>query len=122
MVAKFYSLEWKKSDVEFIVWKPGEKKPAGFCKEFKRNADGTIVYMIPQKNMYILTLQTKNGNFVSEDIYGVIKYYKDNVRITKNFRKQYESFMSTREYEVEATGFIRGIYDGTKEFFEKSYT
>ena len=122
MIAKFYSLEWKKSDVEFIVRNPGEKKPAGFCKEFKHNDDGTIVYMVPKKNQYILTLETENGDFVSEDVYGVIKYYKHDVRITKRFREKYKSFMRTRNYQVEANGFIRGIYDGTEEFIQNNRT
>ena len=120
MVAKFYSLEWKKSDVEFIVRNPGEKKPSGYCQEFKRNADGSIVYMIPQKNMYILTLQTEDGKLVSDDVYGVIKYYNPNIRITKSFRKRYENFMRTQEYEVESNGFIRGIYNSTEAFIQNN--
>ncbi len=118
MIANFCSLEWKKSDTEFVVRAPGEKKPSGYCKEFKRNPDGSTVYMIPKNNVYILTLKTEDGNLVSEDVYGVIKYYKHDVRITKNFRERFEAFMRTRKYEVESNGFIRGIYDGTQEFFE----
>lgn len=120
MIAKFYSLEWKKSDVEFIVRKPGERKPTGTCKEIKRNGDGSIVFMIPKRNQYILTVKTENGNFFSEDVYGVIKYYNHDVRITKNFRASFESFMRTREYIVEDNGFIRGIYNGVEEFIRKN--
>lgn len=123
MLATFYSLEWKKSDVEFITRMPKEKKPSGFCKEYKRNEDGSIVYMVPKRNQYILTLQTEDGNLVSEDIYGIIKDAKFDVRITKNFRIRFEDFMRTREFSVEErTGFIRGLYgdNGIKSFFKSN--
>lgn len=116
MIAKFCSLEWKKSDVEFITRKPGEKKPTTTCKEYKRNADGSVVYMVTKPNEYVLTLQTEDGKQVSQDVYGVIKYYNHNVRITKNFRAKFESFMRTRNYSVDDNGFIRGIYDGVEAF------
>lgn len=120
MLARFYSLEWKKSDVEFIVRSVKEKKPSGYCKEFKRNADGSIVYMIPKKNMYILTLLTEDGNLVSDDVYGVIKYYNPSARITKTFRERYESFMRTQEYEVDSNGSIKGIYNSTEAFIQNN--
>ena len=93
------------------------KKPSSNCTVFKQNNNGTIVYIIPQKSQYILTLKTENGNFVSEDIYGILKYYNPKVRITKIFRERYENFMSTREYYIEDNNFIRGLYESTEEFF-----
>lgn len=121
MHATFYSLEWKKSgDAEFITRKPNEEKPTGTCKVYKHNEDGSVVYMITKKGQYILTLQTADGKFVYEDIYGIIKYYKYNVRITKNFRERFEAFMRTREFSVDDdTGFIRGLYgdNGIQAFF-----
>ena len=119
MVATFYSMEWKKSDKpDFITRKPGEKKPTSNCKEFKRNSDGSIVYMIPKKSEYILILQAVDGTIVSEDVYGVIKYYNPNVRITKKFRENFERFMRTREYSIDEKGMIRGIYNSVEVFFQ----
>lgn len=117
MLAKFCSLEWKDSSTEFITRKPGEKKPTTTCKVYKRNPDNSIVYMVNKPNVYLLTLKKKDGTFVSEDIYGVIKYNNHRMRITKNFRAKFEAFMSARSYSVDDNGFIRGIYDGVEDFF-----
>ena len=57
MLANFYSLEWKDSSTEFISRKPGEKKPTTTCKEYKRNPDGSVVYMVTKPNVYLLTLK-----------------------------------------------------------------
>lgn len=116
MLANFYSLEWKDSSTEFISRKPGEKKPTTICKEYKRNPDGSVVYMVTKPNVYLLTLKKEDGSLVSEDVYGVIKYYNRKVRITKNFRTKFESFMRTRSYSIDNTGFIRGIYDSVEVF------
>lgn len=116
MIAKFCSLEWKKSDIEFVLRKLGEKKPTTTCKEYKRNTDGSIVYMVTKANEYVLTITAENGQKFSEDVYGVIKYYNHNVRITKNFRIKFENFMRTRNYTVDNNGFIRGIYDSVEVF------
>ena len=116
-VAKFCSLEWiTGNNAEFITRKPGEKKPTAASKEYRRNPDGTIVYMVPKPAIYRLTLRKEDGTLISEDVYGIIKYYKHNVRITKNFRAKFEEFMSTRCYCVEDNGFIKGVYDGVEEF------
>lgn len=124
MHATFYSLEWKKGgDAEFITRKPKEKKPSSQCKIYKRNEDGSIVYMLPKKSQYILTLQLEDGTFVSEDIYDTIKDANYEVRITKNFRTRFEAFMRTKEFRVEKrTGFIFGIYgdNGIKAFFQNN--
>ena len=116
MIANFCSLEWKDSSTEFILRKPGEKKPTTTCKEYKRNPDGSVVYMVTKPNVYLLTLKKEDGSLVSEDVYGVIKYYNRKVRITKNFRTKFESFMRTRSYSIDNTGFIRGIYDSVEVF------
>lgn len=118
MIAFFSSMEWKKSDKpDFITRKPGEKKPTTTCKEFKRNLDGSIVYMVPKKSEYLLILRVEDGTVVAEDVYGVIKYYNPTVRITKKFREKFESFMSTREYNIE-NGFIYGLYSSVEVFFQ----
>lgn len=117
MLANFCSLEWKDSSTDFITRKPGEKKPTTTCKEFKRNPDGSIVYMVTKPNIYLLTLKKEDGTLVSEDVYSVIKHYNRKVRITKNFRTKFEAFMRTISYSVDDNGFIRGIYDGVEDFF-----
>ena len=117
MLANFCSLEWKDSSTEFITRKPDEKKPTTTCKVYKRNPDGSVVYMVNKPNVYLLTLKKEDGTHVHEDVYGVIKYYNRNVRITKKFREKFEAFMSTRSYSVDNTGFIQGIYDGVQDFF-----
>ena len=119
MLAKFCSLEWKDSSTEFITRKPGEKKPTTTCKEYKRNADGSVVYMVTKPNAYLLTLKKEDGSVVTEDVYGVIKFYNRKVRITKNFRAKFEAFMSTRSYSVDDNSFIRGLYNGVEDFFRE---
>ena len=120
MRANFYSLQWEKSGgVEFITRKPREKKPTTTCKEYKRNADGSIVYMVTKANQYILTLQKEDGSFVSENIYRILKYYNRNVRITKNFREKFEAHMRIQRYSVDNNGFISGVYNSVEEFFRQ---
>ena len=120
MRANFCSLKWNNSGgVNFVTRKPGEKKPTTTCKEYKRNPDGSIVYMVPKSNEYILTLRKEDGTFVTEDIYGVIKYYNRKVRITKNFREKFEAFMRMQSYSIDDKGFIRGIYDSVEKFFRE---
>jgi hypothetical protein len=118
MCAKFCSLKWNNSGgANFVTVKPGEKKPTTTCKEYKRNADGSITYMVPKSNEYVLTIQKEDGSFISEDIYGVIKYYARTVRITKNFRIKFEDFMRQQSYSIDDNGFIRGVYDSVEKFF-----
>lgn len=116
MVAVFCSLEWKKSETEFVERKPKEKKPSGFVKEIKRKPDGTIVYMIPPRNQYILTVKADDGRYYTEDVYGIIKYYDENVRITKNFRIKFEQYMRTMEYSIDERGIMVGIYKTIRAF------
>lgn len=118
MIASFCSMEWKKSGKpDFITRKPGEKKTTTTCKEFKRNSDGSIVYMVPKKSEYLLILKVEDGTVVSEDVYGVIKYYNPTVRITPKFREKFENFMRTREYSIE-NGFVYGVYNSVESFFQ----
>ena len=121
MRADFCSLKWDNSGgVEFVTKKAGEKKPTTTCKEYKRNADGSITYMVPKSNKYILTLTKEDSTTVTEDIYGVIKYFKRNIRITKKFREKFEAFMRTRSYSIDSKGMIRGIYNSVEEFFRQN--
>ncbi len=118
MCANFYSLKWNKSGgAKFVTTKPGEKKPTTTCKEYKRNPDGSITYMVPVSNEYILTIQKDDGSLISEDIYGVIKYFARTVRITQNFRTKFEDFMRQQSYSVDNNGFIRGVYDSVEKYF-----
>ena len=73
--------------------------------------------MVPKKSEYLLILKEEDGTVVSEDVYGVIKYYNPTVRITKKFREKFENFMRTREYSVE-NGFIYGVYNSVEAFFQ----
>ena len=120
MHAYFCSLQWDNSGgVEFVTSKVGEKKPSTTCKEYKRNANGSITYIVPKTNKYILTLTKEDGTTVSEDIYGVIKHFKHNVRITKKFREKFEAFMRTRSFSIDSKGMILGIYNSVEEFFRQ---
>ena len=114
MDAFFYSLEWKKSEVRFE-----EKRPSCFSKEIKRPY-GKIVYMIPAKNVYILTVESEDGQIHESDIYGVIKYYApDGFRITKKFREKFEIFMSEQKYTIHPVLGIDGIYTAVDQYFSQ---
>lgn len=117
MFAIFYSLEWKKSEANFIEQKATQRKPSGYAKEIRRYED-KVVYMIPEKNQYILTVQAENGQLYSEDVYGIIKYYKRNVRITKNFRIKFEDFMRTQDYSIDNHGCIQKLYLSIETFLK----
>lgn len=118
MNAEFYSLEWKKGENGFVERKVGEKKPSGFVKEIRRYED-KVVYLVPKKTEYILTVRTEDGKFYTEDVYGIIKYYTDNVRITKNFRIKFENFMRMQRYAVDNTGFIKNVYSSVEAFLSE---
>lgn len=117
MKAEFCSLEWKKSENEFVERKVGEKAPSGFVKEIRRDAL-KVVYMIPGKNQYILTVKAEDGKLYEEDVYGIIKYYDSSVRITKNFRIKFEAFMAMQQYVVDERNFIRNLYPSVESFIK----
>ena len=117
MDAGFYSLEWKKSENGFVERKVGEKKPSGFVKEVRRYED-KVVYLVPGKTEYILTVKAEDGKLYTEDVYGIIKYYSRDVRITKNFRTKFENFMRAQRYTVDNHGFIKNVYNSIETFLK----
>lgn len=117
MIAEFYSLERKKGENGFVERKVGEKKPSGFAKEIRRYED-KVVYMVPGKTQYILTVKAEDGTLYTEDVYGIIKYYSRDVRITKNFRTKFENFMRAQQYTVDDHGFIKNVYNSIETFLK----
>lgn len=115
MLAQFYSLEWKKGEPKYVWLKESEKKPSSLEKIVKRK-DGNVCYVVPVKNQYIITVRAENGKFYQEDVYGIIKYFSENVRITKNFRIRFEAYMSKVTYSVNEHGFIYGLYKLVEDF------
>ena len=116
MIATFCSLEWKQSNNVFIEQKPNQRKPSGVSKLVKRKPDGTLVYLVPKKNTYILSVQAEGGNIYTEDVYGIIKYYNSKARITKNFRSKFEDYMKVQSYSIDKFGCIEGLYRTIETF------
>lgn len=117
MQAIFHSLEWEKSSTVLIERKPNERKPVGAIKKVGTNYDGTQVYLVPQKSKYILSVKGEDGTMYREDLYGIIKYYNQSIRITKKFREEMEKYLKTQNYTINH-GEIDGLYRLVENFFK----
>lgn len=117
MRAVFHSLEWEKSSTVLIERKPNERKPVGAIKKVGTNYDGTQVYLVPQKSKYILSVKGEDAKTYSEDLYGIIKYYNQSIRITKKFREEMEKYLKTQNYTINH-GEIDGLYRLVENFFK----
>ena len=118
--ADFVSLEWKNSTQKFVETSVKAKKPSSLAKVVRRQGD-KVVYMVPAKSSYILTVITESGNKFEEDIYGIIKYHlPSNKRITPRFRECFEKHMKQQMYTVdESRNAIVGLYGMVADFTNK---
>ena len=114
MKAEYVSLLWNQAGTEIVERKIGEKAPRGVIKVLGQNKK-TVSYLVPVKATLMLTAKDKEGTIYEEDVYGLLKYYNQKVRVTVNLRKKLEEHF--KEYPLEVNGkFFINLYPCIREF------
>lgn len=114
MKAEYVSLLWNPAGTEIVERKVGERAPRGVIKVMWQDKTKTT-YLVPTRATWMLTVKDEEGKVYEEDIYGIVKYYKQNVRVTINFRKKLEEHLMTYEFEVDGK-FFKNLYKCIQEF------
>ena len=114
MKAKYVSLLWNPAGTEIVEQNVGERAPRGVIKVVRQDK-AKIAYLVPTKATWMLTAEDEDGKVYEEDIYGIVKYYKQNVRVTVNFRKKLEEHLKTYEFEVNG-GYLKNLYKCIREY------
>ena len=114
MKAKYVSLLWNQAGTGIVERKVGEKAPRGVIKVLRQDKK-TVAYLVPTRATLMLTAKDEAGKVYEEDVYGVLKYYNQKVRVTINLRKRLEEHL--REYPLEVDGkFFTNLYPCIREF------
>ena len=114
MKGKYVSLLWIPAGTECVERKVGERAPRGAIKVVRSYRDKTV-YLIPKKATLMLTVRGEDGKVYEEDVYGIVKYYKQNVRVTDAFRKKLEEYLKAYEWEVDGSC-ISNLYSCIREY------
>ena len=115
MKVKVVSLLWSSAGTEIVERNVGEKAPRGVIKILGQN-NKKVSYLVPTKATLMLTVKDDEGNVYEEDVYGILKYYNQNIRVTINLRKRLEEHLKGYPLEVDGR-FFTNLYKCIKEFF-----
>ncbi len=114
MKAKYVSLLWIPAGTEIVERKVGERAPRGVIKVVWQDKTKTA-YLVPTKATWMLTVEDVESKVYEEDVYGIVKYYKPNVRVTINFRKKLEEHLKIYEFEVDGR-YFKNLYKCIQEY------
>ena len=116
MKGEYVSLLWNPAGREAVERKIGEKPPLGVIKILRQYKTKTV-YLVPKKATWIITVRGENGALYKEDIYGIVKYYKPEIKVTASFRKKLEDYMREYPFEVDEN-YFHNLYKGVEEFLK----
>lgn len=114
MKVRNVSLLWTTAGTEIVERKVGEKAPRGVISIVRQDKNG-VAYLVPTKARWMLTVEDEEGKTYEEDIYGIVKYYDSNKRVTKTFRAKLEEHIKSYGLEVDGRYFTN-LYKCIREF------